>query len=74
MCALKKDFKCPETEFGFESSLLASGRNKSEFISLWCDPSLIIKVTKRVVERISDPLGMQTGIVLTSRNVQKCYI
>lgn len=66
----KKDVTCPEIEFGFEPSLLSSGRNKSEFISVWCDPSLIIKVTKQVVKWISDPLGIQTGIVLTSRKVQ----
>ena len=70
ICVLKKDATSPEIEFGFEPSLLSSGRNKSEFISVWCDPSLIIKVTKQVVKWISDPLGMQTGIVLTSRKVQ----
>ena len=78
MCPLK-DVKnggiCPEIEFGFESSLLSSGRNKSEFISVWCDPTQIIKVTKQVAKCISDPLAMQNGMVLTSRKVQKsCHI
>jgi len=69
---IKQDVTCPEIEFGFEPSLLSSGRNKSEFISVWCDPSLIIKVTKQVVKWISDPLGIQTGIVLTSRPKSFC--
>ena len=73
ICVLKKDVTSPEIEFGFEPLLLSSGRNKSEFISVWCDPSSIIKVTKQVVKWISDPLGMQTGIVLTSRKVQKNF-
>ena len=73
ICVPKKDVKSPESEFGFEPLLLSSGRNKSEFISVWCDPSAIIKVTKQVVRTISDPLGMQTGIVLTSRKVRNTF-
>ena len=73
ICVPKKDVKSPESEFGFEPLLLSSGRNKSEFISVWCDPSAIIKVTKQVVRTISDPLGMQTGSVLTSRKVRNTF-